>query len=98
MKKLNKMCQYFHSTELYSCPKCGIELRNFMQEIRDKVKLVPIELKQKILDVLKEGKNIGQAIEIVDPDKKYESIIWFNVISDQIEEHRYQTFNYKAKK
>ena len=86
------MCEYFHKTDLYDCPKCGKKLRDFKAELRAKVDAVPREVKQKFVDYLREG-NIGQAIEKIDPEHKIEDIVWFNIVSDQIEVHRYETFN-----
>ena len=97
MMKLNKLCEYFHATDLYSCPKCGKELRNFKAELQAKIDLVPLELKQTILDHLKNHKNVGEAMKLTDPDEKYENIVWYNIIGNQIENYPYQTFNFQAK-
>lgn len=35
--------------------------KSFKERLKDKVALVPIEIKQKFLDALNDGKNIGQA-------------------------------------
>lgn len=96
MKKLNKMCEYFHATDLYTCPKCNKELRSYVGELRAKIDSIPKERKQLFLDYLKEG-NIGQAVARIDPDKEFESNVWFTIISDQIDVHRYETFDFKAK-
>ena len=85
---MNKLCKYFHETTLFSCPKCGKKLRDFQQELRDKVDAVPKELKQKFIDELKNG-NVGYAMNQVDPDKKYENIIWYTVLNDQIGAYHY---------
>lgn len=96
MRKLNKLCAYFHSTELYDCPKCGIKLRDFQAELRAKVDAIPREKKQELLDYLKEG-NVGYAIAKVDPKREVESLVWHTIIADQIEHHGYHTFNFTAK-
>lgn len=96
-KKLNKMCQYFHATDLYDCPKCGAKLRDYKQELLEKCKLVPIELKQTLLDNLKQGMTVGEAIKSVDPDEKHEHIVWTQIIADQIEVSKYYSFNFTAK-
>jgi hypothetical protein len=93
-KKLNKLCAYFHSTDLYSCPKCGIQLRDFKAELRAKVDAIPKERKQELLDHLKDG-NVGYAISKVDPNREVDSLIWYTIIGDQIESYDY--FNFKAK-
>lgn len=96
MRKLNKQCEYFHSTTLYDCPKCGKKLRDFYVELKAKVDAVPLELKQIFLDHLKD-KNVGDAMKATDPDGKYENIIWYNIVGNQIETMSYSTFNFKAK-
>jgi hypothetical protein len=95
-KKLNKMCEYFHTTNLYTCPQCKKELRNYMQELKAKIETIPKERKQLFLDYLKEG-NVGQAVERIDPKKEFDCSVWFQIISDQITVHKYETFNFTAK-
>jgi hypothetical protein len=97
MRKLNKVCEYLHATDLYDCPKCKKELRNFKAELQAKIDAVPIELKQKFLDYLKAGKNVGEAMFETDPLTKFENIVWYNIVGNQIENHSYQTFNFQAK-
>lgn len=95
-KKLNKLCAYFHNTSLFDCPKCGVQLRDFYAELKAKCDAVPRELKQKLLDNLKD-KNIGDAIKATDPDGKYEDVVWFKIIDNQIDRHTYHTFNHNVK-
>jgi len=58
MKRLNQLCKYFHSTDLYKCPKCKKELRNFQAELRAKVDAVPLKRKQEFINNLQKG-NVG---------------------------------------
>lgn len=95
-RKLNKLCEYFHKTDLFDCPHCGKKLRDYYAELKAKVDAVPIELKQIFLDHLK-NKNVGDAMKATDPNSKYESVVWYKIVSDQIDTHTYQTFNFKAK-
>lgn len=90
------MCEYFHSTNLFKCPSCRKELRNYMQELKDKVSTIPKERKQLFLNYLKEG-NIGQAVARIDPDKEFESVVWFQIVSDQITINQYETVDFVAK-
>ncbi len=90
--KKEKMCEYFHATDLYNCPSCHKELRNFDAERRAVIDGIPRERKQLFLDYLKEG-NIGQAVERIDSSKEFDSGIWFQIVSDQIVTHKYETFN-----
>lgn len=80
MKKLNKLCAYFHTTDLYTCPKCHKELRNYMQELRAKVDVVPLDVKQTIINGLHEGLNVGQALDLVDVERE----VGYQIISDNI--------------
>lgn len=96
-KKLNEMCKYFHATDLYICPKCRCELRNYMQELQAKCAAVPIEIKQKYLDILKDGKTIGEAISGADPESKYPTEVWHQIVANQIEVTKQHIFNYTAK-
>lgn len=93
---MNRICKELHATDLYDCPKCGVKLRDFRQELRVKVDAVPIEKKQQLLNELK-SHNVGEAIKIVDPQSEIDDLVWFTIISDQIETHEYSTFNFKAK-
>lgn len=93
MKRLNKLCAYFHSTNLYDCPKCKVKLRDFHAELRAKVDAVPVERKQALIDAFKDGHTVGEAIAIVDPNNEIEFIVWSNIIRDQIEKNEYMTFN-----
>lgn len=83
-----KQCEYFHATNLYDCPSCGIKLRDFNKELRVKVDAVPKETKQKFVDFLKEG-NVGSAIKKIDPNGETDSLIWFTIVSDQIRSMEY---------
>lgn len=94
---MNQLCIYFHSTDLFDCPKCGKKLRDFYAELKFKCDAVPKELKQEFLNFLKDGKNIGDAIIAIDPQSKYEDIVWFNIFGNQIENHGYKTFNFQIK-
>ena len=95
-KKKDRMCEEFHKTHLYDCPSCGIKLRDFQQELRDKVDAVPKELKQQFIDELKNG-NVGYARNKVDPDEKYEFLTWATILSDQIQVHTYEILNEEVK-
>lgn len=87
------MCERFHATDLYTCPKCNCELRNFKKELRAKVDAVPIEIKQKILDNLK-TMNVGDAIKA--SGFEGESLVGFTIVSDQIETSSYSYLRDKA--
>ena len=82
-KKLHRLCVEFHATQLYHCPHCGIQLRSFENELREKIDAIPREIKQKLMDELRNG-NVGYAISQVDPNKEIDSLVWFTIISDQI--------------
>ena len=57
---------------------------SFRERLDKKVKKVPQEKKQKLLDVIWEGKTVGEAIDVVDPKRKLDSMIWHQIISDNI--------------
>lgn len=92
-KKLRKLCVYFHATNLYTCPNCGCELRNFQKELRAKVDAVPIEIKQKILDGLK-TMNVGDSIKASGFDGEF--LVASTIIADQIETSTYSWLREKA--
>ena len=88
MRELNKLCAYFHKTGLVHCPKCNLKInKDYVERIKEKVALVPNEIKQRILDGLHSGLNVGQAIEAVGID----SDIGFQIIADNIETFKYST-------
>lgn len=97
MRKSNWVCEYFHATTLYECPKCGKKLRDFQAELQAKVDAVPFDRKVAFLRFLKEGRFVKEAIDLADPNGDFETIVWYNIIKNQIESHEYKTFNFNAK-
>jgi len=80
------MCKHFHATDLYKCPSCGKKLRDFQAELRAKIDAIPQEIKQKILDGLRSGMNVGDAIEASGINEiESDSLVGLTIISDNIE-------------
>lgn len=57
---------------------------SFSERLDIKVKRVSQEKKQRLLDAIWEGKTVGEAIDVVDPKRKLDSMIWHQIISDNI--------------
>lgn len=57
---------------------------SFRERLDIKVKAIPQEKRQKLLDAIWGGKTVGEAIDVVDPKRKLDSMIWHQIISDNI--------------
>lgn len=69
------------------CFCCGLKTGPSYQERLDaEIESVPKELKQKFVTSFVEGKlSLGEAIDLIDPEKKYERSTWYTILSKQIE-------------
>ena len=67
------------------CILCDKKIgKSFRQKIREQIDLIPQEKKQALLDALWSGKTVGEAQKIVDPKNEVDSLIWGQIISDNI--------------
>lgn len=60
-KKLNKICEELHKyPNLVRCPKCLLKIgKDWHEKLVEKVDGIPKNVHQKVLDLLKEGRTIG---------------------------------------
>lgn len=87
---MKKLCKLFHETNLYDCPSCGKQLRNFQAELRAKIDAVPLEIKQRIIDGLHNGLNVGQAIEASGlKEIESDSLVGYTIVSDNINSYEF---------
>lgn len=90
----SKKCYPKHDDQPFeNCICCGKKINpSFQEKLDAKVAAVPLETKQKILDLLHEGKNVGQVCEAV----KLELLIVGQIILTNIEHLGYDRLREKA--
>lgn len=90
-----KKCLIAHEKQSCEfCLFCKVKINlSWREKVQAKAKLVPIETKQKILDLLHEGKKVGEAIEGAGLD---DHDVGFEIIAQQIEHHTFNTMRTKA--
>lgn len=83
MKKYRyKICEELHKHKsLVNCPKCHAKIGlSYTEELQQKVDAVSKEDKQKILDVIWDGKTVGEAIDVIGIEHE----IGFKIVADCI--------------
>ena len=57
------------SERIETCYMCGLKIgKSYSERLKEKVALIPLQIKQKFLDIIWEGKTIGEATEACNLD------------------------------